>query len=694
MPLNQAQIDAIKCNKGPCLVLAGAGSGKTRVITIKIEYLIRNLGLSPRDILAVTFTNKAAGEMRERIEQAIGHEKAEKVTICTFHALGMEILRQEHVRSGLKQNFSIFDNNDQLKVLTEVIKDGFQDVYDENSRGSVYKALEEISLYKSRMVRPEQNSKTQIMRLFYEYQSYLQACNAVDFDDLIYRPTLLLQDNEDLRDKWQDRFLYVMVDEYQDTNTAQYQMLKILTAKHRNFTVVGDDDQSIYSWRGADVRNIKLLSEDFPDLNVVKLEQNYRSSQRILRCANSLIANNEHLFSKTIFSELDQGEKVMVVQCGDEDDEANYIAGRIIDRKYTKHCSWRDFAVLFRSNAQAQVFERTFNERNIPNVVIGGDSFFDQAAVKDMLAYCRLIANQDDEISLMRIINVPRRGIGKETLVRLGEFSKRSGMSSYRCAKLDKFLSGLGTAQQKSLRDFTAMIDGIRQRVMFGMESQIIPNLAEMVGYDTYLKQNHSSDKLTARNQKSVKTLLSWLLDNIEGKGGREPMTFKQAVIALTMRDTAEKDEKGDVNAVQLLTLHSSKGLEFPHVFLAGAEENTLPHKNSFDVATGIEEERRLAYVGITRAQQTLTITHRKRKATRATPSNHGSQNRTGEVHPELKDQLVPSRFLKELPAEEIIVTSSEKKQQKPDQDGAELVRSMKDMLLKSVGSAAFEKPR
>ena len=339
MKLNQAQLEAVQYVDGPCFVLAGAGSGKTRVITIKIEYLIKNIGLLPKQILAVTFTNKAAKEMQERIETNIGKERAEQLTICTFHSLGLEILKKEYIRADLKASFTLFDTHDQLKLIDEIASQYFPRDYSENRKELLENCCEYISNIKSSLITLEevQAQNTNLAKVFIEYQAYLKACNAVDMDDLIYKSTLLLKNNEDLRQKWSLRFAYILVDEYQDTNVSQYQLLKMLSSYYKKFTVVGDDDQAIYSWRGADSKNIENLSNDFKDLKVIKLEQNYRSSQNILELANLLIENNDHIYEKAIYSELEQGEDILLVECMDSEDEARYIAYKIIERRMLEH---------------------------------------------------------------------------------------------------------------------------------------------------------------------------------------------------------------------------------------------------------------------------------------------------------------------------------------------------------------------
>ena len=682
MKLNQAQLEAVQYVDGPCFVLAGAGSGKTRVITIKIEYLIKNIGLLPKQILAVTFTNKAAKEMQERIETNIGKERAEQLTICTFHSLGLEILKKEYIRADLKASFTLFDTHDQLKLIDEIASQYFPRDYSENRKELLENCCEYISNIKSSLITLEevQAQNTNLAKVFIEYQAYLKACNAVDMDDLIYKSTLLLKNNEDLRQKWSLRFAYILVDEYQDTNVSQYQLLKMLSSYYKKFTVVGDDDQAIYSWRGADSKNIENLSND---LKVIKLEQNYRSSQNILELANLLIENNDHIYEKAIYSELEQGEDILLVECMDSEDEARYIAYKIIERRMLEHCKWSSFAILFRSNSQASIFEKILHGSNIPNIVYGGESFFDRAEVKDIIAYLKLIANTHDEMSLMRIINIPRRGIGKETLTKLTDFSKRYAKGSFECAMHTKFLSMLGPNEQKAIQEFCALIIKYQQAIAKG-HKDIITNLITDINYSQYLQSSKLSDKAIKFKLNNIQTVIKWMFELMQGQNGQKALSFKDAVNKICMRQMLSKiDGEEEVNAVQLMTLHSSKGLEFPYVFLVGLEEGSLPHKKSLSTDAQIQEERRLAYVGITRAQKSLVISYRLNNKT---------------VNPILTAfdkgvKLKKSRFLDEISYYKAVkkLKSQYKNANLSTEHKQKLASSALDELLKSVGSAAFE---
>lgn len=686
MKLNQAQLEAVQYVNGPCFVLAGAGSGKTRVITIKIEYLIKNMGLLPSQILAVTFTNKAAKEMQERIEANIGSDKAEQLTICTFHSLGLEILKQEYIRADLKSSFTLFDTHDQLKIIDEIAMQHFPRDYSENRKELIEACCEYISKVKSSLVQidEQQAQKYAFARMFLDYQAYLKACNAVDMDDLIYKSTLLLKNNQDLQEKWSRRFAYILVDEYQDTNTTQYQLLKILSSYYKKFTVVGDDDQAIYSWRGADSKNIENLSNDFKDLKVIKLEQNYRSSQNILELANLLIENNDHIYDKVIYSELEHGEDILVVECTDSEDEARYIAFKIIERRMLEQCSWGSFAILFRSNSQASIFEKILHGSNIPNIVYGGESFFDRAEVKDIIAYLKFIANTHDEMSLMRIINVPKRGIGKETLTKLTDFSKAMAKSTFECASHSKFLQMLAPNEQKAINNFCTLINKYQQALAKGQKDLIL-QIVNDINYTQYLQNSKLSDKAIKFKLNNIQTVLKWIYELMQGQNGQRALSFKDAVNKICMRQMLSKsDEDTEVNAVQLMTLHSSKGLEFPHVFLVGLEEGSLPHKKSLDTPEQIQEERRLAYVGITRAQKSLVISYKlNNKAPTsilATAFDKGVK-------------LKKSRFLDEIAFYKAVkkVKSHYKNTNLSSEHKQKLASSALDELLKNVGTAAFE---
>ncbi len=650
MKLNEAQSEAVSYTDGPCLVLAGAGSGKTRVITTKITSLIRSKGYLPESICAVTFTNKAAAEMRERVSKDLGQDTARRLTVSTFHSLGLNIIRQDHHVFGLGRNFSLFDQYDAQKIIADIIKDEFPQLLTEKSDKTLAEtAASTISLWKGSLKTPEDlaasGCRTWIALTYGFYEKYLRACNAVDFDDLIFRVTTKLISDEVFRNKWQDKFRYILVDEYQDTNENQYQLLKILSSKYRTFTVVGDDDQSIYSWRGARPENIRMLSEDYPDLKVIKLEMNYRSTAHILHCANGLIANNEHMFSKTLRSVLGDGPLIQVREVNTEDDEASRVAELIFAHKYHHHGAFRDYAVLYRSNFQSRAIEKAFRENHIPCVITGGSSFFEQQEIKDVMAWCRVICNPRDDAALLRIINVPRRGIGAESIGAISQASKTSGKSLFDSMLSPELTKKLSSKQMQAIASFVILVTNLRQLLISKQDKTLAKELLDRVNYENYLKVSTQSEAAGDFKIRNVRSLMQWIQELISGSKDREPLNFVEAVDKLGLREMLDRgndhDDSGD--AVQLMTLHASKGLEFPYVFLIGCEEGILPHRNSISVEGGIEEERRLCYVGVTRAKQELNILLCRQRRMRI--QDNGEE--------EIK-YGTPSRFLTEMPKEDL----------------------------------------
>lgn len=646
MKLNDAQQSAVNYVSGPCLVLAGAGSGKTRVITTKIVSLIRDHNIAPVNILAVTFTNKAAAEMRERVKKEIGKESAGQITISTFHSLGLNILKVEYASIGLSRNFTLFDQYDSLKVIKDLVRENYPQLLIDNSEKEVIEDIaNDISNFKSSLLRPE-DIKTRTIRveIYDAYEKYLQACNAADFEDLIFKTTLLLRDNDDVRQRWATAFRYTLVDEYQDTNETQYQLLKFLTSKYNCFTVVGDDDQSIYAWRGARPENIKVLASDYKNLKVIKLEQNYRSTQHILNCANTLISHNDHVFSKTLFTKESQGRKVQVMETQNDQAEAERVVQQILSHQFRNRTDWKDYAVLYRSNSQSKVLEKAFHEARIPCFITGGTSFFEQVEIKDMLSWCRVICNPYDDAALLRVINVPRRGIGHETINALFDRARETGLSLYECALNPNITNTLLPKQKKALAEFVLLLTNMRNYILNEKDQKLAQDLVELIGYNSYIKANTESKVAIEVKTKNVKTLLCWIEDLINGRRGGEKLNFIEAVDKLGLREMMDRqsDDK-DNDAVQMMTLHASKGLEFPYVFLVGMEEGSLPHKNSLPTDENpdndnVAEERRLAYVGITRARKELTILLAKQ----------------GNARGSSPEALKPSRFLAELPVADI----------------------------------------
>ncbi|WP_408900559.1 DNA helicase Rep [Photobacterium piscicola] len=640
MKLNPRQTEAVKYVSGPCLVLAGAGSGKTRVITNKIAYLVQKCDYKARNIAALTFTNKAAREMKERVGQTLGRQESKGLMVSTFHTLGLNIVRRECKYLGLKANFSLFDDQDQmalLKELTEEELDGDKDLL---------KQLQStISNWKNDMLSPvdaagrAQSERDQLFAHCYEmYQRQMKAYNALDFDDLILMPVLLLRDNQDVRQRWQNRIRYLLVDEYQDTNTSQYLFVKLLVGERARFTVVGDDDQSIYSWRGAQPENLALLNKDFPNLKVVKLEQNYRSTSRILRTANILIANNPHLFEKALFSAIPDGAMLKVLTAKNEEHEAEKVVGELIAHRFMNNTAYKDYAILYRGNHQSRLFEKALMQNRIPYKISGGTSFFSRVEIKDMMAYLRVLTNPDDDNAFLRIVNTPRREIGPVTLEKLGTYANMRGKSLFEASfemGLEQHLSGRGL---EALQRFTHWVNQLADNAERGDTIAAVRQLVRDIHYEDWLYETSASPKAAEMRMKNVSDLYSWITADLEGDNyDKEIKTLKEVVQRLTLRDMMERGEDNDdADQVQLMTLHASKGLEFPYVFLIGTEEGILPHQTSID-EDNVDEERRLAYVGITRAQRELTFTLCKER------------RQYGElIKPE------PSRFLYELPQDDL----------------------------------------
>ncbi|ROV61394.1 ATP-dependent DNA helicase Rep [Vibrio ponticus] len=612
MKLNPGQDQAVKYVSGPCLVLAGAGSGKTRVITNKIAYLVQQCGYKARNIAAVTFTNKAAREMKERVGQTLGKQESKGLMVSTFHTLGLNIIKREHKHLGLKSGFSLFDDQDQLallKDLTEKQLDGDKDL--------LRQLMSAISNWKNDMLSPDeakaraQGEQQQLFAFCFEmYQKQMRAYNALDFDDLILMPVLLLRGNTEVRERWQNKIRYLLVDEYQDTNTSQYELVRLLVGERARFTVVGDDDQSIYSWRGAKPQNLVLLGEDYPSLKLIKLEQNYRSTNRILRCANILIANNPHVYEKALFSELPDGEQLKVLLAKNEDHEAERVTGEIIAHKFLNRTDYRDYAILYRGNHQSRLIEKSLMQNRVPYKLSGGTSFFARAEIKDIMAYLKVLVNPDDDNAFLRIVNTPKREIGPVTLEKLGSYANMRGKSLFEASfelGLEHHLSGRGL---ENLRRFTTWLVAISDQAERGDTVEAVRSLVRDINYEDWLYETSSSPKAAEMRMKNVSDLYSWIVSDLEGDNyDQEEKTLREVVQRLTLRDMMERgEEDDDSDAVQLMTLHASKGLEFPYVYLIGTEEGILPHQTSID-EDNVEEERRLMYVGITRAQKELTFT-------------------------------------------------------------------------------------
>ena len=639
MKLNPQQQQAVEYTDGPCLVLAGAGSGKTRVIINKIAHLVGRCGYSPKQIAAVTFTNKAAREMKERVAHSIGKEQSRGLIVSTFHTLGFDIIKREYKLLGFKANMTLFDEHDQMALLKELTADDLQE-----DKDLLRELVSAISNWKNDLIMPQQaltqarDEKYQTFAKCYErYSNQIRAYNALDFDDLIMLPTLLFKNNKEVRSKWQDKIRYLLVDEYQDTNTSQYELIKLLVGPRERFTVVGDDDQSIYSWRGARPQNMVRLRDDFPNLQVIKLEQNYRSTRRILHCANILIDNNEHVFDKKLFSNLGEGEKLQIIEAKNEEHEAERVVGELIAHRFTHKTQYKDYAMLYRGNHQSRLLEKVLMQNRIPYKISGGTSFFSRVEIKDMMAYLRVLVNQDDDAAFLRIVNTPKREIGTATLEKLGTLAQEKHISLFEAVFDFDLIQCITPKAYNALQGFARWLVELNDELLRAEPEQAVRRMLADIHYEEYLYEYATSAKAAEMQSKNVATLFDWVADMLKGDEFNEPMSLSQVVTRLTLRDMLERGEDGDeANQVQLMTLHASKGLEFPHVFLIGMEEGILPHQTSID-EDNVAEERRLAYVGITRAQQTLCFTLRKER------------RQFGElIKPE------PSRFLLELPQDDL----------------------------------------
>lgn len=634
--LNPQQQKAVQFIDRPLLVLAGAGSGKTGVITQKIIYLIRKCNIAPSKIAAVTFTNKAAKEMKARVSEHLDKKQMARLNISTFHTLGLKIVRKEHKSLGFKSSISIYDSHDCQQLLKQLASANLQKAL------PVDRLQQQISRWKNAAIAPEQAIahysatalEQDVAQLYARYCHQLKIYNAVDFDDLICLPTQLFQSHPDILDRWQNRIRYLLVDEYQDTNEAQYQLVKYLVGSRHAFTVVGDDDQSIYAWRGAQPENLSQLKLDFPDLEVIKLEQNYRSSNCILKAANVLIANNPHEITKNLWSEQGFGEPIKIVQARNEQHEAEKVVSNLLNHKFQKRAAFRDYAILYRGNFQSRAFEKFLREQNIPYRITGGTSFFALTEIKDMLAYLRLFANADDDQAFIRIVNTPRREIGPNTLEKLANYAGTRNISLCEAGYELGLSEFLGERPLKRLRHFIEWVAHISDRMLRGDIVAALRDMVDDIVYKVWLEDICKDQATAERKMENVYEFIGWIEQLVKAS---DKMTLAELVQQTMLIDMMDKEDKSDdADCVQLLTLHSAKGLEFPHVYIVGMEENLLPHRTSVE-EDSIEEERRLAYVGITRAQRSLTMTYASKR------------KRNGEIF-----DCEPSRFLEELPEETI----------------------------------------
>lgn len=577
--------------------------------------------------------------MRERATATLPKGAGRGLMVSTFHTLGLNIIKREYKTLGIKPAFSLFDDQDSkalLKDLTEKSLQGDKDLLNQlQNRISQWK--NDLILPPQALQKAKDEQETFFAQCYQQYAKQMTAYNAFDFDDLILVPTLLLKYNEEAKNRWQRKIRYLLVDEYQDTNTSQYEMVKQLVGSRGLFTVVGDDDQSIYSWRGAKPQNLVLLQTDFPRLKLIKLEQNYRSVQCVLNAANILIANNPHVYDKSLFSEMAYGDPIRVLIAKDEENEAERVVSELIAHKYMRKSKFKDYAILYRGNHQSRVFEKSLMTNRIPYKISGGTSFFSRAEIKDIMAYLRLLVNPDDDNAFLRIVNVPKREIGPATLEKVGTFANQAHLSLFETCFENGLAEDLTGKKLETVQQFARWMVELDDRAQRGDAISALRDLIKGIRYEEYLYETSPSGKAAQMRMKNVSQLFTWLTGMLEGNDDDEPLTLKEAVNRLTLRDMMERGEDDDdADQVQLMTLHASKGLEFPYVFLVGAEEGLLPHQASID-EDNIEEERRLAYVGITRAQRELVFTLAKER------------RQFGEI---IKPE--PSRFLYELPQDDL----------------------------------------
>jgi len=604
--LNSPQREAVEHLDGPLLILAGAGSGKTRVITNRIANLIDNCGVSPWQILAVTFTNKAAQEMRERVERLVGHS-AKSISLGTFHSICVRILRRYIDRLGYETSFSIYDSDDQLRLVRQILKD----LNISKDRFKPNAILGAIGQFKQEMLGPDEVSLDQqhlfqevALRVYEAYQAKLKASNALDFDDLLNMAVKLLQKDEEVRSILSDQWKFILVDEYQDTNRAQYSMLRLLTESHQNICVVGDDDQSIYRWRGADIQNILSFEKDYQNSRVVKLEQNYRSTGNILNIAYDVICKNEERKEKKLWTALGEGERAIVYAAETESREGQYIADQISRLSRSEGYSHGKFAVFYRTNAQSRAIEQQLVMNRIPYTIVGGLRFYERKEIKDTLAYLRVLSNIRDEINLLRIINVPARGIGAVTVGKLRNIAATEGTTVFNAMQLACEKNLLSAGPLKKITGFVKLMNELQSLVKTVPLDEFIPELLEKVGYWDMLNRedtDESKDRIANLNE-----LVNEVSEYVTMAGEEASLeAFLERTALVADIDSFDNDNE----KVALMTVHSAKGLEFPIVFLTGMEEQLFPHSRSMDSEFAIEEERRLAYVGITRARKKLFLT-------------------------------------------------------------------------------------
>ena len=636
--LNKEQYEGAVTVDGQVLILAGAGSGKTRVLTYRMAHMIEDLGIKPWSILAITFTNKAAKEMKERIEAIVG-EKANDMWISTFHSTCVRILRREIDKLGYKSSFTIYDTSDQktlLKDCMKILNINDKDITLQEIMGKIGRAKDNMITAESFMREHESNFREKKIADVYEmYQKRLKENNALDFDDLIFKTVELFKKHDDVLEFYQNKFKYIMVDEYQDTNGAQYEFVRLLAARYKNICVVGDDDQCIYAWRGADVSNILDFEKDYPNCKVIKLEQNYRSKGNILDAANAVIVNNSRRKNKALRTEQEQGNKIKIYRAYSDSEEGDFVARQIIDTKAKEGAENKDFAVLYRTNAQSRVFEETFRRRGIPYKIVGGTKFYDRKEIKDILAYLNVLVNPQDDISIKRIINVPKRSIGDATVNKIQDFADSFELNLWDALQEVRTISTLTARNCGSIEKFMELMNNF----VIMAESMPVSMLIETILKDTgYLDQLRKSNEIEDKSR--IENLEELVSDAVEFERNNEDKSLAAYLEKVSLvQDINEGDEEED-NAVVLMTLHSAKGLEFPHVFMVGMENGIFPSMSDFDKEDQMEEARRLCYVGITRAKETLHMTSAEVRRVFGRTMSYSQSDFIGEIRSDLKEYV------------------------------------------------------
>lgn len=635
--LNKEQYEGATTINGQVLILAGAGSGKTRVLTHRMAHMIENLGIAPYNILSITFTNKAAKEMKDRVRVLIG-ERAENMWISTFHSTCVRILRREIDKIGYKSSFTIYDSSDQKTLIKECMKAlniNDKDITEQEIMGKIGRAKDSMKTTRSFMLENEANFREKKIADVYEmYQKRLKENNALDFDDLIFKTVELFRSNPDVLEFYQNKFKYIMVDEYQDTNGAQYELVKLLAAKYKNICVVGDDDQCIYQWRGADIKNILDFEKDYPNAKVIKLEQNYRSKGNILSAANVVIVNNSNRKSKVLRTEQEDGNKIKIYRAYADSDEGDFVGKQICEIKEKQNKNYNDFAILYRTNAQSRIFEESFRRKGIPYKIVGGTKFYDRKEIKDILAYLKVLINPQDDISIKRIINVPKRSIGDATVNKVQEFATNFELNMWDALCEARTISTLTPRNVSTIEPFVSLMENL----MILSETVPVSVLIESILKDTgYMKQLQESNQIEDKSR--IENLKELVSDAVDFEKNSEEKSLSAYLEKVSLVQETDKIEEND-DAVVLMTVHSAKGLEFPVVFMVGMENGIFPGNASFEKESEMEESRRLCYVGITRAKETLFMTSAEVRRVFGRTVAYSQSDFINEIKPELKEYV------------------------------------------------------